>query len=249
MENLHIEFSVQDLDAGLFFLNFVQKYGRFNSRFFPIFVSSRNEFPPIDYLIIEANEDPLQELREIGKMTFMKLENESKVIIEFIGEGRNRWYTVEKLVQAVLEDLWNKGYRINSIFPRGLLHPIKVGYTKKELIGKKIYIEGELITEEHQSTPGLPEEANQPDLEESASSKPTVYLPKDKEQLKKWRKAYAEIKRLNTFYRNEFSELRIDTPNPSNDDYRDALIRIMGKKVSAKYIQRIRKAGKAGLLK
>jgi len=244
MENLYIEFSVESLDPGIFFLNFVQKYGRFNSRFFPIFVSSRNEFPPINYLIIEANEDPLQELREIGKMTFMKLENESKVIIEFIGEGRNRWYTVEKLVQAVLEDLWNKGYRINSIFPRGLLHPIKVGYTKKEIIGKKIYIEGELITEEHQSTPGLSEEVNQSD-----SSNPTIYYPTGKETIKKWKKAYKAIKQLNANYQNDFDELRIKNPIPSNDDYRDALIKILGKKVSPKTIQRIQKAGKAGLLK
>jgi hypothetical protein len=178
MENLYIEFSVQGLDAGLFFLNFVQKHGRFNSSFFPIFVIWK-EFPPINYLILEANEDPLQEPREIAKMSFTTLDSESKVVIEVIGDGRNRWYTVEKLVQTVLEDLWNKDYRINSVFPRGLLHPAKVGCTKKELIGE--YIEGELITEEIQSTPGLPEEVDQSGLEGSESSNPIIHVPENLE--------------------------------------------------------------------
>jgi hypothetical protein len=152
----------------MFFLNFVQKYGRFNSPFFPIFIFS-NEFPPINYLVREANEDPLLEPRKIAKMSFVKLDSESKVIIEFIGEERNIWYTIEKLVKSLLEDLWNKGYRINSVFPRGLLHPTKIIYTKKELIGKNIYIEGELIEEKAQITPGLSGEGNQSDLDESSS--------------------------------------------------------------------------------
>ena len=160
MQSLHIDFSVQELDAGLFFLSFVQKYGQFNSPFFPIFISW-NEFPPINYLFLEANEDPLQEPREIAKLSFIELDSESKVIIEVIGEVSNRWYTVEKLVKAILEDLWNKEYKINWVFPRGLLHPTKVGYTKKELVGNNIYIEGDLITEETHNTSRLSKEDNQ----------------------------------------------------------------------------------------
>jgi hypothetical protein len=236
MDNIYIEFSFQGLDAGMFFLDFIQKYGRYNSVFFPIFVLGFG-IPPINYLVLEANEDPLQEPREIAKMSFMKLDSESKVVIEFIGDDRNRWYTVEKLVKSLLEDLWNKDYRINSVFPRGLLHPSKVGNTKKELLGN--HIEGELITEEIYSTNGL----------STTSSNIKIYLPKDKVLKKKWKKAYSAMKRLKSTYQKDFDELKIDNPIPSNDDYRDALIDILGKKVSAKYIQRIQKAGKAGLLK
>jgi hypothetical protein len=248
MDNLYIEFSVQYLDVGMFFLNFVQKYGRFNSPFFPIFIFSY-ELPPINYLILEANDDPLQEPKEIGKMSFMKLDSDSKVIIEVFGEVSNRWYTVEKLVKAILEDLWNKDYRINSVIPSGLLHHSKVGYTKKELLGLNLYVEGELITEETQRISGLNEEVSGSDLNRLVSSNPDIYLPKNKEVKKKWKKAYVEMNHLDVDYKKEYKEGSSETPNPSDDDYRVALIKIFRKKVSQKTIQRIRKAGKAGKLK
>jgi len=170
IDNLHIEFSVQYLSEVLFSLDFVQKYGRFNSPFFPIFISY-SKFVPSGYLFLEANEDPLQEPRKIAKMSFVKMGSDSKVIIDVVEEGKNRWYTVEKIVRAILEDLWDKGYRINSVFPVGLLHPSKVGKTKEELlvIGR-YYIEGGLIQEEIQNSARLSKEDVQPDLGESSSS-------------------------------------------------------------------------------
>ena len=168
MEELHIEFSVQGLNPTIFYLNFIQKYGRFNSIFLPVFVQFKG-YPAINYLILEAKVDPLQSPLELAKMTFLEVDNERKVLIEWIGKDRSKWYTVEKFAMSVLEDLWNKGYLIISVFPRGLFHHSKIGQTKAKMVGKGIYIEGELITEEPQSNLSLSEEVNHSDEEELAS--------------------------------------------------------------------------------
>jgi len=225
IENMHIEFSV-DVDLSLFFLDFCQKYGRYRSSFFPIFLVWGGSFPPNQYRFVEANADPKQDAKEIAQMSTKVLDGEIMVIVEGIQEERFKWYSV---VQAIMEDLWNAGYRFRDVIPHGIVHHMKIEVMRNEIAG--IFIEGKQITDEGSKLPG---------------SKKIV--PSIAKFLKRWKEAYTVIEETNDILLNQYYEGQTEITKVSIDEYRDALNDKMHWKPSYKTIERINKAGKAGLL-
>ena len=188
MADLPITFSVENDD--LFFLMnlFIGDYGRLNSPFFPIYICPDvtetiavgyiEERVHSNHLVVEAYEDPDQGFREIAKIFMIQhSENEIRVVVEGIQEGKNRWYQVEKLVQSILKYVYDHGYTIMSVFPSNLI-PL-------EMLFPKYILEMEERSTYKVPPPtgilGTEEGVDQSNLEGSESSNLTIHVSKDLE--------------------------------------------------------------------
>jgi len=186
MANLSIKFSVEN-DEIFFLMNlFHERYGRYNSSFFPIYICpDAPEKIDVGYLeervhsnklVVEEFEDPDHGYREIAKIFIIQhSENEIRVVVEGIQEGKNRWFQVEKLVQSILIYVYDHGYSIISVSPSDLI-PLEMLFPKYILEMK------ERSTYKVPPSTGISEteeEVDQSDLKGSESSNLTNHVSKD----------------------------------------------------------------------
>jgi hypothetical protein len=75
-----------------------------------------------------------------------------------------------------------------------------------------------------------------------------VYVPKKASYKKRYKEAYAIIKKVDKEFRESWNEDSRNNPKPKIEDYRDALANEMDWKPTDRTIQRILVAGKAGKL-
>jgi hypothetical protein len=173
-------------------------------------------------------------------------EKEIQVDFESVQAAKNRWYQVEKLIHSILNFVYDHGIRITSVTPFGLI-PFDMYYSKKELEEARDnfpYADLRL-----KRIPGKEKKVNQSEFEGIPSSNSKIYHATSKETIKRHKKAYAKMKKLNASYKKDRKEGRTKKENPSVDDYREALIPIFHREVCPRTIKRIQEEGKEGFLK
>jgi hypothetical protein len=186
MANLFIKFSVQHIELRTFQNMLYDFYGRYSSRFFPIYIlwdvsdlvvnGNIEGTVTSNYRVVEGYEDPDQGVREIAKISMQQYStNDIYVVFESIQAGKNRWYQVEKLVQDVLRHVYEDRYKILSVKPVGLI-PYSLYFSKKEEEEERIWLEKVL------PPPDMPKAEKESTLikEPSKSIGSSPYKPKRK---------------------------------------------------------------------
>ena len=142
MADLSIKFTLEKIPLSMFKNFIIDMYGRFASRFFPIFiicdsadivengfVEGRDTF---NFRVVEAYEDPDQGFRELAKINMMEFSDSIFIEVKGIQEGKNRWYRVEKLFQSVLGNVFEMDYKIQSVVPINFIPYSMVQHTTKQ---------------------------------------------------------------------------------------------------------------------
>ncbi len=118
----------------------------------------------------------------------------------------------------------------------------KDGWVKQESTG-----DSNQMMDNSDSVNGTLEVSEKP-LVSTIDDKVEIFVPKIKTALLRWTNAYKKIQAMNKEAKTAYENRDGESPYLKTDDYREGLISIFGKRVSGKTVERIIKAGKAGLL-
>lgn len=143
MANLYIAFSIQGFDILDFHIYLLEQFARLNSPFYPLYICFESVGQVEDEIIkggevivdciVEAYEDPEQGVRKISKITIQHISDSINVFLNGVQECRQRWYQVEKMALFILNHLYDSGYLIGFVSPKGLFPLEKIILSKKEL--------------------------------------------------------------------------------------------------------------------